>query len=415
MDSERKGQKTLWGNPNVGRREMISLLPLSLAAVSLVGAATASAAIPAARRRIAVVGAGIIGVMIAYHLARRGAAVTVLDPAPNSGCTPGAFAMLIAGQTSGSAEFNDLYVRAVADWHRFQAELGGDLRVQWGGTLNWAAPGDHVAKIRADQAKLTSWGVDVEPLKAADIARLCPGAVAGPFGAGYFLPDQGAVDIDEVMAVVTAHAVRHGAVFRKAKVRGFGSQTGGGVQLLTDQGPVDAEKVVLAAGQHNTDLAALVGAKVPLDLVSGTLAHSKPMPPILHRVLNGPLGSIKQDPDGCIVTGLDYAPGASGIDISDEYGRRLLATAAQTVPALRDAKLDRMTLGYVPIPAQDKMPIVGRVAPTPNVYVASMMSGVTVAPLLARLITTEVLEDVRIEMLASFRPERFNPQWQGQG
>lgn len=415
MDSERKGQGILWGGPNVDRREMISMLPLSLAAVSLASVVPASAALPAVRLRIAVVGAGIVGVMIAYHLARRGAAVTVLDPSPNSGCTPGAFAMLIAGQTSGSTEFNDLYVRAVADWRRFQAELGGDLRVQWGGTLNWTAPGGHVAKIRADMAKLANGGVAVERIEAEDIARLCPGAVAGPFGGGYFLPDQGAVDVDEVMAVVTAHAVRHGAVFRKAKVTGFGAQTSGGVQLLTDQGPVEAEKVVLAAGQHNTELAALVGAKVPLDLVSGTLAHSKPMPPILHRVLNGPLGSIKQDPNGCIVTGLDYAPGASGTDISDEYGARLLSTAAQTVPALRDAKLDRMTLGYVPIPAQDRMPIVGRVASLPNVYLASMMSGVTMAPLMARLITTELLDDVRIEMLASFRPERFNPQWQGHG
>lgn len=412
MNSRRKAQGTPWGGPSVGRREMISLLPLSLAA-SLAGASSARAAMPAARPRIAVVGAGIVGVMIAYHLARRGADVTVLDPAPNSGCTPGAFAMLIAGQTAGSAEFNALYMRAVADWHRFEVELDADLPIQWGGTLNWAAPGEHADRMRADQAKLTNWGVDVTALATGDIERLCPGAVAGAFGAGYFLPEQGTVDVNGVMAVVMAQGVRHGAVFRKAKVTGFGPQAGGGARLLTDQGPFDADRVVLAAGQHNSDLAALLGATVPLELVSGTLAHSKPMRPVLHRVLNGPLGSIKQNPDGRIVTGLDYAPGASGTDISAEYGARLLATAARTLPALAEAKLERMTLGHVPIPARDRMPIVGRLASLPDIYVASMMSGVTMAPLMGRLIATEILDDVRIEMLGSFRPERFNPQWQG--
>lgn len=411
MNSASMGSRATLGGPSMGRREMISLLPLSLAA-SLASAGAATAATSAVRPRIAVVGAGIVGVMIAYHLAKRGAAVTVVDPAPNSGCTPGAFAMLIAAHASGSAEFNTLYVRAVADWHRFQADIDVQLPIQWGGTLNWAAPGRNADKVRADQRQFTNWGVDVAALEAEDVARLCPGAVAGPFGAGYFLPGQGTVDVDGIMAIVIAQAVRHGASFRKAKVTGFGAQTSGDVQLLTDQGPVGADKVVLAAGQHNTDLAALIGAKVPLDLVSGTLAHSKPMRPVLHRVLNGPLGSIKQDPDGCIVTGLDYAPGAAGTDVSEAYGAKLLAEAARTVPALREAKLDRMTLGHVPIPAQDQMPIVGRVMPSPNVYVASMMSGVTMAPLMARLITTEILDDVRLEMLASFRPERFNPQWQ---
>src|SRR5580693_5537297 len=75
-------------------------------------------------RRVVVIGAGIIGTSIAYHLAGRGARVLVLDKAsPGSGATQGAFAMLIATHDGGDRAFNDLYGLAVRDWRRLQGEV----------------------------------------------------------------------------------------------------------------------------------------------------------------------------------------------------------------------------------------------------------------------------------------------------
>ncbi|MGE4408999.1 MAG: NAD(P)/FAD-dependent oxidoreductase [Sphingobium sp.] len=396
----------------IRRRDFVSGLPLALA---LGASSMARAAVrpPLPRpAHVVVVGGGIIGVTIAWHLARRAVRVTVLDPTPGQGCTQGAFAMLIAGQPEGgSEEFNALYVRAVADWRRFQAETGNVLPIQWGGTVNWAAPGDRADAMAADWRRLVSWGVGAEAITAGDVARLCPGALPGEFGAGYFMPDQGAVDIDGVMTVLQAQAVRAGVEFRRMSVVDLPRGEDGRATIMTEHGPIVADHVILAAGAGTTALASRLGAHIPLDLVSGTLAHSKPMEPVLHRVLNGPLGSIKQNPNGTIVTGLDYAPGASGTDISEAYGRKLFAIAARTVPALKDAVLDKMTLGYVPIPAEGRMPIVGPLAPAPNVYVAAMMSGVTMAPLMARMIAAEVVDGIRVDMLAPYRPDRFNPQW----
>ena len=65
-----------------------------------------------------------------------------------------------------------------------------------------------------------------------------------------------------------------------------------------------------------------------------------------------------------------------------------------------------MTLGYRPLPA-DEFPIVGTGAARPDVYLAVMHSGVTMAPLMGRLAAIEILDGVRAEPLEPYRLARF--------
>ena len=169
---------------------------------------------------------------------------------------------------------------------------------------------------------------------------------------------------------------------------------------------MEADLIVLAAGAGVTALGDTAGVPVPIDLVSGVLAHTEPMPQSLERVLNGPLGSIKQNTDGRYVTGLDYAPGADGTDTSAAYGETLIETAARVYPELEGASVQTMTVGHVPIP-QDFQPIIGFSARPANLYVASMMSGVTMAPLMGRLAATEILDGTEVSLLSPYRPSRF--------
>jgi glycine/D-amino acid oxidase-like deaminating enzyme len=356
-----------------------------------------------------VVGAGIMGASIAYHLARRGAEVVVLERAtPGSQATQGAFAMLIASHEEGPAAFNDLYGSAVLDWRRLDMELGGAVKVQWGGTLSWAEPGGAADRLTAGMQRARSWGAALEPLKVEDFARLTPGVIPGAFGAGVFSPNQGTLDPQQAVDVLVDRARKLGVQFRyPCEVRNLVMTDGKVTRLETSRGPISADVVVLAAGHDTDKLAQLVGAKAPHELVSGTLAHSAPHPRVLDRVLNGPTFSLKQNPDGRIVTGLDYRPGADGTDMSQAYGEKLLATAAKTVPAIAGAKLEKMTLGYVPIP-KDSQPIFGFCGAPANVYLALSMSGITMAPLVGRLAATEIADGLKVDMLAPYRPTRFS-------
>lgn len=383
-----------------------SFLATSAALAAVSGARAAFAQSPP---RVVVIGAGIMGASVAYHLARRGAQVVVLERAtPGSQATQGAFAMLIASHEEGSAAFNSLYGEAVLDWRRLDMELGGAVRVQWGGCLTWAEPGEAARRLVAGMNRARAWGAALEPLNPTDFARLTPGVNPGPFGAGVFSPHQGTVDPQEAVDVLIAESRKLGVQYRyPCEARAFVMKDGKVAGLETSQGPMSADVVVVAAGHDTDKLARMVGAKAPHSLVSGTLAHSTPQPRVLDRVLNGPTFSLKQNPDGRIVTGLDYRPGADGTDTSQAYGEKLLAIAAQTVPAVRGARLEKMTLGYVPIP-QDSQPIVGFCNAPSNLYLMLSMSGVTMAPLMGRLAATEIADGLAVDMLAPYRPTRFS-------
>ncbi len=387
----------------IGRLSRRRLLQ-SLAGLSMPAAARAAVSAPP---RVVVVGAGIMGASIAYHLARRGARVTVLERhAPGTGATQGAFAMLIATHDDDE-KFNALYGAAVADWRRLEKELGSAIRIQWGGTASWAAPGKAAEELQAATRKLQSWGAPIRPLGRDELARLVPGIAADPFGAGNFSPQQGTLDPVQALEALVAAGHRQGVAYRfPCTVTSIESDGRRLATLHTSQGPVSADIVVLAAGAAVPELAGPLGIKTPINVVSGTLAHSKPFPRVLNCVLNGPDGSLKQDPDGRIVTGADYRPGASGTDTSRRYGTALLATAARIVPALKGVELETVSLGYVPIPV-DTHPIIGFCAAPANLYIALTMSGITMAPLLGRFAASEIIDGLPIDTLASYRPSRF--------
>jgi len=390
--------------PPLDRRGALRLLAGAAAPAALPAGAFAD---PAARPRVAVIGAGIMGVSIAYHLAARGAQVTVLEKAsPGGGATQGAFAMLIATHDEDRA-LNDLYGLAVLDWRRLEAELGFAVKIQWGGTCSWAAPGPAADALTGQTRRLQGWGAPVQAIDADDLRRLAPGVEPGSFGAGNFSPEQGTLDPTQALDALLAAARARGVAFLdRCQVLSL-QRTGPAITAaVTTRGPIEADVFVLAAGAATPDLAGPLGVKTPINVVSGTLAHSAPFPRQLRRVLNGPAGSLKQDPDGRIVIGPDYRPGANGLDVSQAYGERLLQTAAQVMPPLAGARLERMTLGFVPIPT-DSRPIVGFCAVPANLYVALTMSGVTMAPLMGRFAASEVVDHITIESLSPYRPSRF--------
>jgi glycine/D-amino acid oxidase-like deaminating enzyme len=88
------------------------------------------------------------------------------------------------------------------------------------------------------------------------------------------------------------------------------------------------------------------------------------------------------------------------------HGARILQRISSVLPGANDAILDRLTLGFRPMP-QDGFPVVGTLPASPDVYAAVTHSGVTLAPILGRYVSEEVLTGSRVEALAPYRPTRF--------
>src|SRR6201997_796445 len=99
--------------------------------------------------RIVIVGAGIIGASIAYHLAKRGAKVVLVDAVrPGAGATGKSLGWINATFSKRPRAYFDLNCEGIAEWHRLDDELDGAMKLQWGGSVAWAARGSDAEELR---------------------------------------------------------------------------------------------------------------------------------------------------------------------------------------------------------------------------------------------------------------------------
>jgi glycine/D-amino acid oxidase-like deaminating enzyme len=190
---------------------------------------------------------------------------------------------------------------------------------------------------------------------------------------------------------------------------------------VTPEGRVPLDRLVVAAGVDTPSILAHAGYTLRLRHAPGILAHSAPLPPLTRIVHDGPADlSFKQMADGSLV-GTDAPlppdrPEHAGIrtiatDFPNEslramHGNRILARIAAVMPAAKNARLERVTLGFRPMPLDDR-PVIGPVPGAPDVYVCVTHSGITLAPILARHATREIIDGDRVDDLAPYRLERF--------
>jgi glycine/D-amino acid oxidase-like deaminating enzyme len=240
----------------------------------------------------------------------------------------------------------------------------------------------------------------------AELRALVPGLVPGPAAAASFSAAEGWVDPVAAVEALLAAARRHGArVLHPAEVAGL-DLAGGRVRgVKTTSGPLEADALVVACGVDTPRIAALAGIAVPLKDAPGVLAHTRPGSRQIDRVVLAPGAHVVQRPDGRVVTGSSFG-GSPVTDAGRGYGEQLLKEAARFLPALASLELERVTLGWRVMP-KDELPIVGFAAACPNLYLAVMHSGVTLAPLVGQLAAAEILDGVTVDVLQPFRLSRL--------
>ena len=134
------------------------------------------------------------------------------------------------------------------------------------------------------------------------------------------------------------------------------------------------------------------------------LVRSRPQARLLNGLLISPEMELRQTADGRLLAVGDI----DDADIDD--GRRPAATLFEQVRALIRSKtglaLENHAVGYRPIP-KDGYPAVGRTGGVAGLYVAVMHSGITLAPIVGRFATQEILEGRRDPLLSPYGLERF--------
>ena len=370
--------------------------------------------------RIVVIGAGIVGASIAFRLSYGLNQLTVLDQAElGSGASSHSFAWINASAGKEPASYHDLNRRSVDMWDRFARQLQTDVGLHWGGELRWATTADDAAVLRHDVAVLQQRGHNSRVLSEAECRQLEPGLQFEDFVVGAFSPNDGVVEPHKVIqACLQQVRARGGQLKSHTTITGFAVEAQDGqsrvTAVQTPAGPLPCDSVVLAAGLGTTQLAALLDINFPQQDSPGVVVHTDPQAPALKStaVLNmPPLDATRpgihvcQRTDGTVLIG-EGSQESLARDDSQAHADELLARAAHYLPALAGARAIPVPVGYRPMPL-DGLPVLGFTKEVPNVYLAVMHSGVTLAPLVGEFSAIEIVNGVNVELFAPYRLDRF--------
>ena len=214
---------------------------------------------------VIIIGAGVQGASLAFHLARRGVSVLVLErDAVAAGAT---------GRSSGFVRMHyDLESEARLAWASFPYFRDWSERVGAGdcgfvrtGFLQ-LVPHALAEALRINTAMLQRLGVTTEVVGQAEVARLVPGAIVEDIGAAAYEPESGYADPSGTAFGFLAAARSHGARLhqgcRVTAVAVAGDRVTG---VRSEQGEFAAPIVVDVAGAWAGQLAATVGVEVPLE------------------------------------------------------------------------------------------------------------------------------------------------------
>ena len=349
---------------------------------------------------IIVAGAGIIGASIAYHLVKSGAAVTLIEAAePGGVATRTSWAWLNASWGNPQPYFA-LRRRSLAEWKRLAAEIPA-LRVHWVGGLLWDLP---ERDLKAYAAEHAGWGYGIRLVDYPEAQRIEPALRETPELAVH-VAEEGALEPLASAQAILAAAQSHGATLKRARILKLLRKDGRVGALLTDQGEIAADHIVLATGAATATLAATADIHVPMSTPPGLLVQTAPTAKMLNGLVMAPEMHVRQLEDGSLLAGADFGGSDPGADAA--------ATAAVVFAGLQrllhggdGLRFARYQIGHRPLPA-DGFPIVGAAPEVEGLYLAVTHSGITLAPVLGHFAAAELLGAARDPLLAPYHPARF--------
>ncbi len=360
--------------------------------------------------RVAVIGAGIVGASVAFRLSQGGAQVCLVDKAePASGTTSASFAWLNANNKTPRSYFE--LNRAGMDEHlRLRDELPGIA--SWfhqSGNLIQASEED-LEELERRVERLCSWGYAAEWRSASQVRKELEPRVAFPDSDNSvaFFPDEGWVAAPLLTKIFVGLTRKAGAETHFGTSVELIGIAGDRVKevALSDGTSLQVDAVVNAAGPDADRVAATVGRELPLNSKSGLLARITAEGGCISRLIHTPRANLRPDGPGHVLLHHNTVDEklADGEPV-EALGSELLERARRLVPALGDGEVEEVRVGTRPIPS-DEYPCVGGVANLPGYYEAVTHSGVTLGPLIGRLLAQEILTGEVDPLLAPFRPER---------
>ncbi|MGE5827375.1 MAG: FAD-dependent oxidoreductase, partial [Micromonosporaceae bacterium] len=345
------------------------------------------------RARVVIVGGGIIGTSVAYHLAHLGWTDVVLLERDRltSGTTWHAAGLMVTfGSTSQTSTEMRLYTRDL--YARLEAETGQATGLKQIGFIELATEAGRLEEYRRVAAFNRYCGVDVHEISAGEVKELFPAARTDDVLAGFYVPDDGRVNpVDATMSLAKGARIRGVTVLEGVPATGFLTRGGAVTGVRTPQGDIEAEYVVNCAGMWARQLGATVGVTIPLQAAEHYYLITEPIDGIdgTLPVIEDPAsyGYFREEGRGLMI-GLFESVCApwrvDGIPADFSFGQLppdwdrmapYLEAAMRRVPVSIDAGVRTFFCGpesFTP----DLLPIVGEAPELRNYFVAAGLNSI---------------------------------------
>ena len=344
--------------------------------------------------RILIIGAGIIGASIGYHLAKAGAAPLMVDAGTGAGEATSASWGWLNATWGNSDSYALLRRQSLRLWRQLKSEIP-ELPVRFCGSLTYdLSDADLVTFAR----EMATADYPIEIVGPAEIRAREPNLLAVPGQAALCLAE-GVAEPSRSAFVLRQRAIALGARFQP-DTRVLRVLAGGEVE--TSRGSLAADILVCCAGIGTSPLLADLGFALPINAPEGLMIHSQPVSPILTGLLITPGMELRQTDQGRLVAAV--APAGHG-DVATQADT-ILSRINTTLRLPAPARLAFTTLGKRPVP-QDGLPAIGFVPGAPGVYVAVMHSGITLAAVAGAFAAGEILGQSPHPLFETYRPGRF--------
>lgn len=224
---------------------------------------------------VIVVGAGVMGSASAYHLAKRGRRVLLLEQFAinhDRGSSHGHSRIIRLAYSTPN--YVQLAKAAYPIWRALEAESGAELLVQTGG-LDFASP--DTPSYAATRASLVAAGVPFEELDHAALAERFPQICMPEDMIGIYQAEGGLLNADRCVATLAAQAQRHGATLREGAAAQRILPNGDGVEVQTEGESYRANRLIVTAGSWARPLLRQLDLDLPLRVSKESVAYFAPL------------------------------------------------------------------------------------------------------------------------------------------